>query len=302
MHVRKHAMQKRMMIWDDVRLILAIHRAGSLSGAARGLQINQSTVGRRLAALEQRLQTRMLFLGAQGYRLSRDGERLLPQMERMEEEALRLERELLGAQSRLSGSVTLSGPDAFAAQMLVPILARFKRSQPGIDVELLCDERNADLRQREADLALRIQRPQEGSLISRRVAPFCFAVYASESYRAERGPLRARLEGHDFVAVRRAVSEAWQHKHAQAARVVFRTNSTAAHLNAVREGMGIGILPCYAAAREPSLTCLARPDASLSRALWLVMHRDLRASVRVRALADFVARELAQLAPVLEKP
>jgi len=287
-----------MLAWDDVRFVLAIHRCGSLSAAARSLLVNQTTVGRRLAALEKSLQTRIFMYDGQRYRLTAAGERILPHVERMEAEALALERDWVGQDRALSGSLSLTGPDAFSVVVLVPLLERFRRRYPAVDLELSCEERTLDLRSREADLALRVARPREAYVLTRKVAPFAFGLYGAKSYLERRGaPKLNELGQHDFVVMNReqAASTRWLRQRAADSRVVLRTNSTLAQLGAVVAGWGLGLLPCYLAARETGLVRLLPRDASTLSSLWLVAHRDLRGSARVRALSDYLVDALRPL-------
>jgi DNA-binding transcriptional LysR family regulator len=287
-----------MIGWDDVRFMLAIQRFGSLSAAARSLSVNQTTVGRRLALLEESLQTRVFTHDGRRYQLTRAGERMLPHVERMEAEALALERDCLGQDRALSGSVLLTGPDAFSVVVLVPLLKAFRRRFPEIDLELSSEERTLDLRRREADLALRVSRPREGSLVARKVAPFALGLYASKAYLEQRGsPKSSELSKHDFVVVNReqATSTRWLQRRAGDARVVLRTNSTLAQVAAVVAGLGLGLVPCYLAARQASLVRLLPRDATSMSSLWLVTHRDLQRAARVRALSDHLFRGLRPL-------
>jgi DNA-binding transcriptional LysR family regulator len=287
-----------MIAWDDVRFVLAIHRFGSLSAAARALNVNQTTVGRRLALLEESLQTRIFTHDGRRYQLTRAGQQMLPHVERMETEALALERDWLGQDRALSGSVSLTGPDALSVVVLVPLLHDFRRRFPEIDLELSCEERTLDLRRREADLALRVSRPREGSVVARKVAPFALGLYAARSYLEGRGsPRSSELSRHDFVVLNRedAASTRWLRRKAADARVALRTNSTLAQLGAVLAGLGLGLLPCYLAARHPSLVRLLPRDATSMSSLWLVVHRDLQRAARVRALSDYLAHALRPL-------
>lgn len=291
-----------MIGWDDVRFVLAIERAGSLSAAARALSVNQTTVGRRLALLEESLQARIFSHDGRRYQLTRAGERLLPHARRMEAEALALERDWVGQDRALSGSVSLTGPDALSVVVLVPLLEPFRRRFPEIDLELSCEERTLDLRRREADLALRVARPREGAIVARKVAPFGLGLYAARSYLERRGsPQSTELGQHDFVAINRddAASTRWLQRRARAARVVLRTNSTLAQVGAVDAGLGLGLLPCYLAVRHPSLVRLLPRDATVTGSLWLMVHRDLQRAARVRAVSDYLAQALRPLHPVL---
>jgi DNA-binding transcriptional LysR family regulator len=292
-----------MFEWDDARYFLAVHRTKTLSAAGRQLGVNQSTVSRRLRALEEALRARLFVQTADGYFLSPAGERLLARAARMEDEALALEREASGQEVQLTGPVRITGADAFSPRVVVPLLCELHRRVPGLDFELIADTRTLSLTKREADLAIRTARPKEPSLVLRRICGMASAVYASHAYIAAHGkPKRDDLARHVFISADDASwSESiWLAKHAPSARVVLKTNTTAAQLAAAKDGMGLGILPCYVADREEDLVRVIAPEHVVMRDLWLVMHKDLQHSARIRACADFLYEEIAKRAHELE--
>jgi DNA-binding transcriptional LysR family regulator len=279
-----------MFAWDDARFFLAVHRTRSLSQAGRRLGVNQSTVGRRLHALEQALGAVLFVRTAEGYFLAPAGERLLPRAERMEDAALALEREASGRQEALSGVVRITGPDAFSAHILSPLLAELRAKVPGIDYELVAENRTLNLTKREADIAVRTFRPKEPSLVTRRLCELGSALYAAPAYLEAHGPIGRDLGAHAFLSVDDSswAEGLWLHRNWPTARVAFKTNSTPCQIAATVAGMGIGILPCYLADREPGLV-RAWPERVLTRHVWIALHRDLRHAGRIRACADFIS-------------
>jgi DNA-binding transcriptional LysR family regulator len=278
-----------MFEWDDARYFLAIQRAGSLSEAGRRLRVNQSTVGRRLQALEHALGTTLFVRTADGYFLSPAGERLLRRAERMEDEALALEREASGRESSLTGTVRVTGPDALSVRIVLPILAEMRRRMPGLDFELVAENRTLSLTKREADVAVRTFRPSEPSLVARKICTLGSALYASAQYLERHGaPKNADFNGHAFIGTEDpAWQEAvWIKRRAPGAHVVLKTNSTPAQLAATIEGMGIGILPCYLADEQPLVR--VAPAPVIIRDVWLTLHKDLQHQARVRACADLL--------------
>jgi len=271
-----------------------------LSEAGRRLGVNQSTVGRRLRALEQSLDAVLFVHTPDGYFLAPAGERLLPRAERMEEAALALEREASGGQSTLTGTVRITGPDAFSARVIAPLLAELYLRAPGIDYELVAENRSLSLTKREADMAVRTFRSAEPSLVTRRLCELGSALYASRDYIAKRGRPRDELGSDVFIGVDEAswAEGVWLRRAWPNARVVFKTNATPAQIAATSAGMGIGILPCYIADGEPSLVRLG-PERVVVRHVWLALHRDLQHAGRVRTCADFLAERIIADAPRL---
>ncbi len=286
--------------WDDLRQVLAIARAGSLSGAARALGVNHSTVFRRLQALERRLEARLFERSRSGYAATAACEDLLAAAARVEAEVAALERRLAGRDQRLSGTLRLTAPDDIAARLLMAPLARFRAAYPGLSLELVLDNRMLSLTRREADLAVRptLKPPQD--LLGRRIGPLATAIYAAPE-RAGRGPAKwdpgqENWVGWDEGLGPPAVAD-WMRRHVPAAAVTYRANSLLNLAAAVRAGLGLGALPCFLG--DPELTRIAAPDPALASELWLLSHRDLRRSARVRALSDFLFKSLRQQAAAL---
>jgi DNA-binding transcriptional LysR family regulator len=290
-----------MFDWDDARFFLAVHRTGSLSAAGRRIQVNQTTVGRRIASLEETLGVRLFEKGARGFTLTGAGERFLPHAERIEDEVHATALEISGQESRLSGTVRVTAADAFGPFFVTPLLAEFRGRYPEIEVELNADVRVLSLSKREADIALRNLRPKEATLVSRKLANFGIAMYASKSYVEARGRPKGRdLSAHDLIDFETSVSPTqearWYEQNARKGRTVFRSNSTWANLHACAAGLGLALIPCYLGDPHPGLVRVMPPEDVIVRDLYMVMHRDLRHSARVRACADFLVRAHAKRA------
>jgi DNA-binding transcriptional LysR family regulator len=292
-----------MFDWDHLRFFLAIARRRSLSAAARELHVQQSTVGRRLAALEATVEARLFDRTPDGYLLTRAGEALLPRAETIEAETLAAERELLGRETRVAGVVRMTAALAFGNGVVVPLLARLRREQPEIVVELVADSAVLSLTKREADLALRLGRPQQPGLVVRKVAAVTNGVYAATAYLARRGrPRSLDLGDHDLVAfddggvVNHPMS--WLARRVRGGRPALRTNNSHGLVAAIAAGMGVGPLPCWLGDQAPGVERVL-PGEGFSQDLWLVVHRDLRHVARVRAVSEFFARELRRTAPRL---
>jgi DNA-binding transcriptional LysR family regulator len=292
-----------MFDWDHLRFFLAIARRRSLSAAARELHVQQSTVGRRLAALETTVEARLFDRTPDGYLLTSAGEGLLPRAEAIEDQTLAAERELLGRETRVAGVVRMTAPVAFGNGVVVPLLARLREEEPEIVVELVVDHAVLSLTKREADLALRLGRPQQAGLVVRKTGAVTNGIYASTGYLARRGrPRSLELGDHDLVAfddggnVTHPMS--WLNRRVRGGRPVFRTNSSHGLVVAIAAGIGLGPLPCWLGDETPGIERVL-PGEGFSQDLWLVVHRDLRHVARVRAVSEFFARELRRAAPRL---
>jgi DNA-binding transcriptional LysR family regulator len=287
-----------MFEWDDARFFLAVTRSGSLSAAARKLKVNQSTVGRRIASLEDALGVRLFERTPEGFALAPGGERFLPRAEKMEDEVDATIREIAGQESRLTGSVRLTTSDAVGPVFVTPLLARFHERFPEIEIELIADNRRLNLSRREADMAVRIGRPTESSLFARRIGNMGYGLYGAAAYVREQGIKDGAIAGRKFVGYdaehHNTAEIRWIRQHGRVERCTFTSGSTIALVEAVANGFGLGVLPCYIADARSELVRVLPPERVVVSEIWLVLHRDLRQSARMRACADFLADAFAR--------
>ncbi len=304
--------------WDDLRYFLAIAREGSLASAGRVLKVDATTVGRRLAVLEEELDARLFDRTPAGFVLTEAGRNIRSAVEEIEASVLAVERKASGEDARLEGVVRVTTTEAFAVSTMLPRFAPFRERHPGIEVQFLTDYGALDLVRREADIAVRLTRPKEDALVARKVGEIAIAPYAAESYLGRRGQPdpASGFAGHEVISYTDAAAKwpeaRWMGEMATSARVAVRCNSLLSVVAAAAAGMGIGLMPCFMGDMEPGLRRLMPPISSLRRDIWLVVHRDLQHNARVRAVLHFLA-ELIQrersliageglLAPVLEPP
>ena len=287
-----------MLGWDDLRTVLAVVRAGGLTGAARDLAVNHSTVFRRLGALEADLGTLLFDRAPGGYRPTEAGARLVLAAERMEAEALAADRDVTGRDTRLAGRLRVTSSETLAFRLLPAELARFRDRHPGILVELLIDNRQLDLSRREADVALRATRPVQGDLWGRKLADMRWAPYAAAGL-VERhgmpggldGLARLPVIGWGETALPVKAAE-WLAETVPDEAVVFRSSSLINQMRCALAGMGVAVLPRYLADPEPGLVRLLPDVPELTRELWLITHQDLKATARVRAFMEVVGEGL----------
>jgi DNA-binding transcriptional LysR family regulator len=184
------------------------------------------------------------------------------------------------------------------------LLAQFRAKHDGISIELLVDNRQLDLLRREADIAIRATRPVEGDLFGRQIAETAWALYASPHYLTGRPvPMAPQFEGHSFIgwdtsAV--AAAATWLNDTIASDAVVYRSSSLVNQMMAAKAAIGIALLPCYLGDQEPDLVSVSGPEAALTRELWLITHRDLRNTARVRAFFDVVGQGLNARRELLE--
>ena len=281
------------MPWDDLRIFLAIARAGSLAGAARNLGVNHSTVFRRINAFEETLGVRLFERMGSGYALTVAGEEMRASAERVEGEIERLDRRITGQDLRLEGSLVVTTTDTIAQHILLPHLAKFRRAYPGIDLELIIENTNVNMSKRQADVALRPTRTPPETLIGRRISSLAFAVYASHVYMQDR---TVDLTALDWVrlddSLMHLAADQWFRRTLPNAKSALTTNSVMGLLMGCEAGLGAAIIPCFMADLNPNLQRLEPPVEEAASILWLLTHEDLRHTARVRAFMDFMADAL----------
>lgn len=272
----------------DLPLILALSRERTLAGAAEKLDVDLSTVFRRLNALEKRLRVRLFDRSARGYQLTAAGERAAGAAERVETELLTLDRDISGRDQQLSGRLRITASETLSHAVLPRLLANFHAEHPRIELILTIDNRIMDLSRREADVALRVRRPTDPALFGRRLVNLAWAFYAPAE---TTGTLRR--EGRSFNFARhtvigwdepaRIVASDWIATHVPPERIGFRCNSLVNQMVAAREGLGIALLPCYLADRDAGVRRFSGVLPDLTSELWIVTHQDLKNTARIRA-------------------
>lgn len=277
-----------MFDWENFRHFLAVARAGTLSGAARSLQVDHATVSRRLSALESELQVRLVDRLPRACRLTPLGEQLYAQAQAMESAAYAAERLARGSQHALSGKVTLSAPPVLVTHLLADALRSFRERYPALQLSVSSQTQRVSLSRREADIALRLVRPEEPSNVVRKLGQMPFALYASAEYLAAHRPDEWSFIAYDAQYAGMAQQD-WLLQAAGQRHIGCELSDISNHLVAARSGAGVAGLPCFIGDKEAGLQQAEETSVPFSRDIWLVVHRDLRHSAAVRTVMDFVA-------------
>lgn len=270
---------------DDIRILLAIARRGTLSGAAETLGLHQTTVSRRLDALEQALGTRLFDRIDRRMQPTRKGEAMLAQAERVEQEALTLEALAERADMRPAGNVRIAGVESLLSVMVAPFLGQLWNRYPDIAVELVAGNENLHLSRREADIALRLARPVSGDVTMRRIGVFGFALYGPSE--VEEGASSISWGGYD-EELDHVPEQKWL--MVRAGHGSLRLKASSAHILAAaacRAGLRV-MLPCCMGDRAAGLTRLSGPEPAVCREIWLLVHRQIRHVARVGAVIDWL--------------
>ncbi len=282
------------MNWDDIRIFLAVARSGQILGAAKRLGLNHTTVARRLTALETALSTTLIERRTNGSTLTQAGEEFLLAAGRMEAEMLSARAQVGDADVAVSGTVRVGAPDGFGVNFLSPRLARLTRQYPDLTIQLVPVPRSFSLSRREADIAITVDRPDQGRLVARRLVDYTLGLYAHRSYLDTHGMPesveelgRHRLIGYveDLVVNR---SLAYAQEISRDWKPAFEVSSSLGQVEAVRAGGGIGILHAFIARADPDLVAVLT-ERVIRRAYWLSYHESARTLRRVTAVSALIS-------------
>ena len=283
-----------MLDWDDLKYFLAMAEHGSLSAAARKLNVSQPTLSRRLTALEENVGSELFSRTRAGLEMTALGEEMTRHARHMRDDVHAIERLVTGHDSSLQGSVIVSCIEVLGAQWLVKALRGFRDQYPGITVDVKIENTAADLLRREADIALRMFRPVQNDLVAKRTVTMNYGYYAHKDYLAEHGTPTSlsELKDHNFILPHDEIlahTSKNPKKHIGMAKAAaFRSNNLIALSTAVNEGYGIGAYSCLLAAHAPDLVRLFDDHIVFSSDIWLVSHAELRRSARIRAMFDYI--------------
>jgi molybdate transport repressor ModE-like protein len=279
------------MDWDNLRIFLAIARAGQILAAAKSLHLNHATVARRLDALEESLGVKLFERRTTGTVLTPAGEKLLVRVERMESEIL--QADAAPASNIVNGTVRVGAPDGFGTFHLAPVLAKLANLHPQLTIQLVPLPRSFSLSRREADIIVTIERPKLGRAIIKKLTDYSLSVYTSQNYLDREGLIRIQsdLANRLFITYVEdiAYSRALDYT-AELAKLMprhYECGSVIAQMEAVRAGEGVGILHDYAAAQYPELVRIL-PAMQFSRTYWLMSHPDTHDTRRVSEVYQFI--------------
>jgi DNA-binding transcriptional LysR family regulator len=288
------------MEWTALRDLVAVAETGSLSGAARKLGVSQPTIGRRIEQLEQQLNTLLFNRSSQGLNLTPTGEQILSYAQRMSENAAAIERIASGADQRLEGAVRVTMTDLMGNYWLPAKLSEFHERFPGLCLEIVVENRNLDLIKREADLAIRMSRPQQLDLVVRKSINIHYGLYASSKYLQRYGrPVKPKdFKQHYFISYDESIFNNAGLKRLEAifgeAHILQRYTSTAGVLAALKQSLGLGAVGCYFSDKEGDLERIMSEQFDYSFDAWVATHADLYKSARIKAVFNFLIEKLAE--------
>ncbi len=292
------------MNWDGFRYFIAAAEAGSLSAAASALSSNQSTVGRHIDALESSLAVKLFQRSVKGLSLTEEGQAIFEQAQTMQSSVVKIQRMVQGGGTTARGTVRLSLPEGLGLEVLIPMLDDFYQQYPEVKLVFNVSATTANLTQGEADVAVRLFRPEESDLVVKYLGEMRLGLYAAKSYEKNYGlPKQLRdVRKHKVVTYGEHLAilpeNQWLLDHSDEAKRILCSDSTATRFKAALAGVGISVQPEVLAQTSPNLIRLFRSIKLPAHKVWLVYHQDVRHMSRIRAVVDFISD---QLGDVLQK-
>jgi DNA-binding transcriptional LysR family regulator len=281
------------MDWDLTRVFLAVARSGQFLAAGRILAIDHTTISRRMTALENSIGAKLIERRTSGCRLTAAGERFLIVAERVETEFLKAQSEISGHQVSISGTVRVGTPDGFGTYILARHLSDFLELYPNLRVQLVPLPRTFSLSKREADIAITIEPPLEGKLTVRKLTDYNLGLYASFGFLDRHGPILS-IEDASKLRIVTYVPDLLYTRELDYldelklySKMHFECAGMIGQIEAVRTGVGIGVLHDYVVRNDPDFTRIL-PEHSVKRAYWITTHHDVKDLARVRLVYDFI--------------
>lgn len=287
------------VLWDDMRIFLAVARAESISGAGRSLRVDPATVGRRMGRLERSLQATLFSKSPQGYALTEAGQRLLAHAERAEQAVLLAGEEVGGQAHQLRGQVRIGAPDGSANFLLPQVCARIGAQHPGLELQIVAMGRVFNLSKREADMAVALSPPETGRLNVQKITDYHLHLAASETYLAANSPIHtvSDLKRHRVVGYIPDMifdKELDYLSEFGAEKVDVASNSFSVQFNLMRQGAGVGMVHDFAMPFGPELQLILPDKVGLQRTFYLIRHADDTRVDRLNRIAELVSQGVEQ--------
>jgi len=286
--------------WDDLRIFLAVARLESLSNAGRVLRMDASTVGRRIARLEEVLRARLFLKSPVGYALTEAGQGLVRHAVEAEQAIEATKDVTRGASSSLGGSIRIGAPDGVANYLLPQVCAEICDENPGLEVQIVALPRVFNLSKREADMAITVSPPETGRLTVQKLADYHLHLAASKAYLEAHPPIKTRadLQGHRLIGyIPDMIFDKeldYLDEIGEGAHADLTSNSFSVQLNWARQDAGLCIAHDFALSAYPELRRILPRELSLKRTFYLIRHADDRRVPRLNRFTDLFARRLSQ--------
>lgn len=287
------------MDWNNLRVFLAVARENQFVAAAKRLKIDHATVGRRITALERVLNARLFERRTTGVSLTAAGTKLLVSVERIESELLQIQAELTDTDIELSGTVRIGAPDGLSTYYLAQCFRDFARRHPAITLQLVPMPQAIPLSKREVDIIILLEKPEAGRFVTRKLTDYSLGIYGAAAYFEEHGRPQCAEELHQHRLVGYVEDYAYSSALGyvrdlyNGAATAFECASAVGQLEAIRSGMGLGVVHDYIARKLPDLEHVL-PERRAGRSYWIVIHEDMRDLGRIKAVYQHLIESIEQ--------
>ena len=287
------------MDWQDLRYLLEVGRAGTLTAAAKKLGVNQTTVSRRITALERALDAPLFDRSPNGWFITPVGESVMRSVEKIEDEVLTIARLVQADRQELSGKLRVTAPDVCIQGLLMPGLNRFSELYPQIDIDLIATEATLDLSVHDADIAFRATNKPPPNVLGTHIADFAYGIYAAralyDQYLEDPSSIGGIAWGDDSRSV-----PGWMRSAFPSMPVRYHANSLSVAFNMTRQGLGFALLPCGLGDSSSRLCRVPVEYEAPRNGFWLLSHIDLRTTARIRIFRDFMLEAIQPYIPLIE--
>lgn len=281
--------------WDNLRYVLMVANKGSISAASRELEVNRTTVLRRINRFQEDLNCRIFDRGDSGYVLTPEAEKMINAAREVENTLFNMQRQIAGRELKLEGEVRVTTTDTFVNAVLGPHLASFRERHPHIVIDVLVTNSILDLNRRDADVAIRPTGQPEPNLVGRRLCDIEFGYYATPELIAQTGAGLSEARWIGFVDDLAATPVgSWFGGAVDAGNICARCDSFVGVRSLAEAGIGYALLPCLLGDSSSLLARAAEPEAEITTGLWILAHPDLARSARVHAFIDHFSEALGQ--------
>ncbi len=296
------------MNWDDIRVFLQVGRSNSLTAAGKLLKMDPSTLGRRIARLEDRMGTRLFVKTPQGYDLTESGQRLMEHASEMELSSLSAQEIVQGSTDQLSGTVRIGAPDGSANFLLPEVCAEISAENPDLEIQILAVPRVLNLSKREADMAITVSPPSAGRLLVQKVTDYHLHLAATRKYIRTHSDLKniEQIKDHPIIGY---IPDLIFDKELDylsdiglKSTVGLASNSVSVQINMINQGAGIGVVHDFAMPNFPELEFLFKDELALKRSFYLVRHEGDRRVGRLNRFADRLAAGMRDVVKRKEAP
>jgi molybdate transport repressor ModE-like protein len=287
-----------IMNWDDLKIILAVYRSGTMSGAAKQLNVQHSTISRRVKALEKQLGTNIVRRNKGSYLLTKAGNKIIDAALKVEREIASLDSTLLSKDAPLTGPLHVTTINSMASTILMPMFSAFSKAHPQIDLHIIVSNDTISLTNREADIAIRLSNTPNESLIGKRIVTVASTVYASSAYLKKYKENKDDLKWLGVTCC--GFHKKWTKESCDATTHQFNSDDALLTLSALREGLGVSYLPCFIGDTEPTLGRCCEPDPKFDLGLWILMHTESKNNARVLAFRNYIINAIEEQQTLFE--